>query len=191
MHFFFSARCSPAAEFFSRTFGCGTSRRAFGTLRRMSRSRPSSVALPGEVNVAELALFSKGLRSASLTQVGVDGITHNLLFFFNTWLRCQILLPPPIFCLLYNIGSILFTPSAVCYDAATYTQQQQQQQQQQQLSRAYVYVAPNPVTYVVHLALNMSRNSPAANYLPPPAHLGARHLATISRVMLPAPHLGG
>ena len=43
MHFF-SCR-SPAAELFSRALGCGASKGAVRTIRRMSRSRPSFVAI--------------------------------------------------------------------------------------------------------------------------------------------------
>ena len=45
----------------------------------MSGSRPSSVAALGALNVAWLALFGKGLRSASLRRAG--RLEHPKLFF--------------------------------------------------------------------------------------------------------------
>ena len=36
----------------------------------MTRSRPSFVAAPGAINVAKLAQFGKGLRTASLRRAG-------------------------------------------------------------------------------------------------------------------------
>ena len=42
---FFLACCSPTAELFSRNFGHGASKGAIGTMRRVSGSRLSSVAV--------------------------------------------------------------------------------------------------------------------------------------------------
>ena len=53
-----------------------------GTLWSISRSRPSSVAVLGALNVAELALFGKGLCSASLRRAG--HLQHPN-FFFKFW----------------------------------------------------------------------------------------------------------
>ena len=50
-----------------------------GTLRSMSGSRPSSVAVLGALNVAELALLGKGLRSVSLRRAG--HLEHPKLFY--------------------------------------------------------------------------------------------------------------
>ena len=49
------------------------------TLLNMSGSRPSSVAVLGALNDAELALFGKGLRSASVRQTG--HLEHPKLFY--------------------------------------------------------------------------------------------------------------
>ena len=65
----------------SRTFGCGASKEAVGTLRCMPRFRPSTVAVLGALNVAELALNNKGLLSASSSQVG-DMKKPTLCFLF-------------------------------------------------------------------------------------------------------------
>ena len=62
----------------------------------------------------------------------------------------------------------LFLPSllSATYVAATNSQQQQQRQQQQQQQQqhicrtSYIYVAPRPVTSVIHLALNTQHTSP-------------------------------
>ena len=109
----------------------------------------------------------------------MSGKPRNLLFCFNNQLRLQIFSPAPIFCPLYNIGLIVFTPSAVCYNAVTCTQNQH-------MSRvSYVSVAPSPVPYVVHLALNTYHASPCdKTCIPPPVYLGDWHLATISRVVM-------
>ena len=63
----------------SRTFGCGASKWAVVTLRRMSGSRPSTVAMLGAFKVAELVLLNKGLLSASPSRVGN---MENPTFFF-------------------------------------------------------------------------------------------------------------
>ena len=49
-----------------------------GTLSSMSGSRPISVAVLGALNIADLALFGKGLCSASLTRAG--HLEHPKLF---------------------------------------------------------------------------------------------------------------
>ena len=140
--------------FFSCMFGCGASNGVFGTLRRMSGIRPSSAAVLEAFKVVELAIFFKVFCSASLRRAGVNGKPHSsLILFFNSPRRSHIFLAAPIFPPLYKISPALFTLSAAYYDAATYSQQQQQQQH---ISRtSYVCIAPRPVTYVVHIALNM------------------------------------
>ena len=134
--FFWHAVCSLAAEGCSRTVGRGESKGAFGTLRRMSGSRSSSVAVLPAFNVAELAPLFTGLRFASQSPVSVNDKPHNLLLFFNSPLRSRMVVPSSIFRPLY-ISPIVVAPSAVCNGAATYSQQQQQRQQRQQhMSRA-------------------------------------------------------
>ena len=65
-HFFLLASCSPETESFSpRAFGCEATKAPMGTLRRMSRFRPSFVAVLCVSNVAELAHFFNGLSAAS------------------------------------------------------------------------------------------------------------------------------
>ena len=54
---------------------------AFGTLRHMAGSRPTSVVVLWALNVAALALFPTGLRSASLSQI-VCIETPSLVFIF-------------------------------------------------------------------------------------------------------------
>ena len=46
---------SGSGGFFALIFGCGASKGVVGTLRRMSGSRPGTVAVFGALNVAELA----------------------------------------------------------------------------------------------------------------------------------------
>lgn len=54
----------------TRDFGCGASKRAESTFRRMSGSRPNTVAVLGVSDVAELALKNEGLLSASPRRAG-------------------------------------------------------------------------------------------------------------------------
>ena len=56
--------------FLSRSVGCEASKGAVGALRRMSGSLPSTVAVLGALNVAELAKKNKGLFSAPPSRVG-------------------------------------------------------------------------------------------------------------------------
>ena len=70
MHFFFRHAALRRPRVPSRAFGCGASKGAVGTLRRMSGSRPSTVPVLDALNVAELALKSKGLLSASPSRAG-------------------------------------------------------------------------------------------------------------------------
>ena len=127
------------------------------------------------------------MRSASLILVGVNKINTNVCCYFSIALSVLFSLPPPLFCPLHNFSPIVFTQnSAVCYDAATYSQQQQQQQlqqkqqqQQQRISRAsnicIDYVARSPVTSVAHLAEHVAPRR-RQNCPPPPVHLGDWHL---------------
>ena len=87
MHFFLLECSSPAAEeIFSHDFF--RLRGKQGGLRYIT----THVGIPAEppwrcsftINVAELVLFLKEFRSASLRRVGVHGKPHNLLLFFNS-----------------------------------------------------------------------------------------------------------
>ena len=77
----FSRHAFRRPRVLSRAFGCGASKGAVGTLRRMSGSRPSTVSVLGASNVSELALKNKGLLSASPSRVGDMENPTFLLFF--------------------------------------------------------------------------------------------------------------
>ena len=117
----------------SRTFGCGASQGAVGTLRRMSGSQPSTAAVLGALNIAELALRNKGLLSASPSRVGdIENPIFDSLFF--SYIACRPLL-------------------YVCFQPQQKKQQKQQQHTAatvQHLS-AVVSVAPSPLRGCVHL----------------------------------------
>ena len=70
MHFLFWHAIFGRESFFSHTVGCGASKASVGTLTRMSRSRPSSVARAPSTQIRRAGSFVKGLRSASLNHVG-------------------------------------------------------------------------------------------------------------------------
>ena len=107
------------------------------------------------------------------------------MLFSNSPLRSFFFYPLQSFARRTTSTLSFFAPSAVCYDAVIYSQQQQQQQH---ISRSsYVYVAPSPVTYVVHLAQNMQHTSPEQKCLPSPIYLGNWDLATICRVVVLSP----
>ena len=74
----------------SRTFSSGASKGAVGTIRRMSGSRPSTVAVLGALNVAELALKDKGVLSASPRRVGD---MENPTFSNSKWPKSGTLVP--------------------------------------------------------------------------------------------------
>ena len=85
MHLFFWPAALRRLRVLSRTSGGGASKGAVGTLRRMFGPRPSSVAVLGAINVAELALFNKGLLSASPSRVGDTEnptLNQHMLFLF-------------------------------------------------------------------------------------------------------------
>ena len=55
---------------YSRAFGCGASKGSVGTLRRISESRPSSVARALRFQSRRAGSYVQGLRSALLSRVG-------------------------------------------------------------------------------------------------------------------------
>ena len=65
MHFLFRHAALRRPRVLSCTFCCGASKGAVGTLRDMSGSRPSTVAVPGALNVAELARKNKDIKWGS------------------------------------------------------------------------------------------------------------------------------
>ena len=82
MHFVFQACCALRRErVLSRAFGFGESQGGVGTLRRISGSRPSTVAVLGALSVADLAIENKGSLSASPSRVGDTLKTPHFLFF--------------------------------------------------------------------------------------------------------------
>ena len=86
---FFLARCSRRPFFFPCTFD-GASKGAIGTLRCMSESRPSSVAVLWAFKVAELALFVKGLCPASLSKIRrMENPSFGLIFFGALGIRSR------------------------------------------------------------------------------------------------------
>ena len=130
MHFLFLACYSPAAEFF------------FLALSAMGRTRGPSVHYdacldPGRApwrvirafKVAELALCVKELYSASLSRAGEWKTPQISVFLFNSPLRSLISysLRSRACCTTSPLCTVVFTLSAVCYDAAPCSQKQQQQ----------------------------------------------------------------
>ena len=91
----------------------------------MPGSRSSSVAMLRAFNVANRSYFFKMLRSASLSLVGFNAKPHTLLLLSSS-IRSQLILTAQIIRPIYKISPIVFTSSAVFYDAATHSHQQQQ-----------------------------------------------------------------
>ena len=92
---FFVACSLRRPSFFSCAFGCGASKEAFGILRRMSESRPSSVAGSVSIQRRLYGSFFKGLHSASLSPVDLNGNSTICCYFpiARSALTCVFFLP--------------------------------------------------------------------------------------------------
>ena len=92
MFCFFGMQLPGGRGFLSRGFGCGSSKGAVGTLRRMSGARWGTVAVLGALNVTHLALKDKELLFASQSRVrdDMENPTYLLVFvIFRTWPTCM------------------------------------------------------------------------------------------------------
>ena len=118
---------------YSRTFGCGTSKGAFGTLRHMSGSRPS---FPVDVNgkPSNSFLFSIARSNPKLF--------CPLRYFTRCTVSAQRFLP----LLLYATMQLHTAGSSKSSTALEH--------------HTYVPVAPSSVTRVVHFAPNTQHHSP-------------------------------